>query len=108
MENKTNALELLKSMQGDKTVLVPLIVGQKMLHEGIGFRVGVLEYNNFLNMSQSPKSTMTAAAATFLKQTVVDDDKEILAEALKVPGLLDYFIGAVMEEVAPELGEALD
>lgn len=106
--NDNSAIDLLRSLQGDKTIIVPLVINGQKVHSGITFKVGTFEYNNFLNASQSPKTTMTAAASTFLKQTVVEDDLDVLNEALKVAGMLDFFMGEVVSKVAPEIGATLD
>lgn len=103
-----SALELLKSMQGTKQITVPLILNEKVLHEGIVFDVGIFEYNHFLNESQNQKISVTNAAANFLKRCVSDDDKDILNEAIKVPGLLDFFMGVIIPKVQPEIAESLD
>lgn len=106
--SKTSAIDLLKSLQGDKTIVVPLVINGQRIHDGVTFKVGVFEYNNFLNASQNPKTTMTASASTFLKQTVLDEHKDILNEAIKVPGMLDFFMGEVVAKVAPDIGATLD
>lgn len=106
--SETSAIDLLKSLQGDKTIVVPLVVNSQRIHDGVTFKVGVFEYNHFLNASQNPKTTMTAAASTFLKQTVTDEHKDILNEAIKVPGMLDFFMGEVVSKVAPDIGATLD
>ncbi len=107
-EKAATAMDILKSMQGTKEVKVPLILGGKKLHDGIAFNVGVLEYNHFLNESQNQKVSMTNAASNFLKRCVSDDDKDILNEAIKVPGLLDFFMGAIIPKVQPDVAESLD
>jgi len=108
-DNQTpSAIDILKSMQGTKTITVPLILNGQKVHDGLVFNVGVLEYNNFLNESQNQKISMTASAANFLKRSVAKDDATVLAEAIKVPGLLDFFMGAIVPKVQPDIAESLD
>lgn len=105
---QSEALSLLKSMQGSTQILAPLIIENTMLHAGIEFNVSLSEYNSFLNESQTGKSSPTACAKNFLMRVVADKDAEFLKEALQVKGVLNNLMMKVTAEVEPNFGESLD
>ena len=105
---ENEALEFLKSMQGAIEVNVPLVIKDKLVHPGITFNVALQDYNNFINDSASSKSTPTAAAKNLLMRCVSEQDKQLVGEALKVPGIIDEILLKVIERVKPNISTTLD
>lgn len=105
---ESDALNLLKSMQGSTKILAPLVINGTTLHAGIEFDVSLNDYNTFLNESQSGKTSMTGSAKNFLMRVVIDKDSDFLKEALKVKGVLNNLMARVVEQVEPNFGESLD
>lgn len=103
-----DAIGFLQSYQGIKKVAVPLIVEGTLVHEGIEFEVSLTDYNTFINLTQGQKASVTSAATTLLSRTVKPDHKTLFQEAIKVPGLLEFFMSNVMPQVGPEVKSALD
>lgn len=106
--SSSEAMNLIKSLQGSKKAVVPLVIDGQLIHEGIEFAVSIKDYNDMTNAVQGKSQSMTAAASTMLKRTVIDDHKELLTEALKVVGMTDYFIGEVLAIIKPVISESLD
>ncbi|WP_045409951.1 putative phage tail assembly chaperone [Vibrio jasicida] len=102
------AMAYIKTLQGVKSATVPLIVNGQMVHAGMGFNVSLTDYNNYINAMQGNKATLTAVTKDFLMHTVVSDDKALLIEVLKVPGLMDYIVGELLPQVAPDVKATLD
>lgn len=105
---ESEALNLLKSMQGSTKILTPLIIDGTTLHAGIEFDVSLNDYNTFLNESQSGKTSMTGSAKNFLMRVVSAEHADFLKEALKVKGVLNNIMAKVVEQVEPNFGESLD
>lgn len=108
VEPVKDAIGFLQSYQGIKKVAVPLIVEGTLVHEGIEFEVSLTDYNTFINLTQGQKASVTSAATTLLSRTVKPDHKTLFQEAIKVPGLLEFFMSNVMPQVGPEVKSALD
>lgn len=116
MSNKTKndaipeseALNILKELQGTTEILIPLIINGKVLHEGIKFEVNLTQYNSFLNESQSGKISMTASAKNFLMNIVSEEHASFLSEALKVKGVLNNMMMKINNKVEPSFGDSLD
>ncbi|RZP88996.1 putative phage tail assembly chaperone [Vibrio vulnificus] len=102
------AMAFIKTLQGEKSATVPLIVNGQVVHAGMGFKVSLTDYNNYINAMQGNKATLTAVTKDFLTRTVVSDDKALLVEVLKVPGLMDYIVGELLPQVAPDVKATLD
>jgi len=105
---ESEALALLKGMQGAKLVTVPVFLQGKKLHDGVSFSVSLADYNKFLNASQSGKVHLTSAAKDLLMHTVNEAHKAFLTELLGVSGMLDFMMGEVIKEVAPHVSSTLD
>lgn len=105
---ENDAIAFLKTLQGVKTATVPLIIQGHQVHAGIGFNVSLTDYNNFINAQQSAKASLTSAAKEFLTRTVKKEHSAVLVEALKIPGVMDFIMGEVIPQVAPDVKATLD
>ncbi|MEC4728849.1 putative phage tail assembly chaperone [Shewanella sp. D64] len=105
---KNEAIELLKGLQGTKSVVVPVVIDGTKVHDGVTFDVSLADYNKFINASQTGKISPTASAKDFLMHTAIKKDRDFLQELLKVPGMLDFAMGKVIKAVAPEVSSTLD
>lgn len=112
MESKTmsdsQALEILKGLQGETVVTVPLVVNGQKVHDGIKFRITTTAHNDFLNASQSGKISATAAAKNYLMSIVDEKHQTILGEALKVVGMINFMMEKVTGDALPTIGDTLD
>ncbi len=106
--SENEAIAFLKTLQGAKTVTVPLVVNGCQVHKGICFNVSLTDYNNFINAQQGAKASLTSSAKEFLTRTVQKEHSTILLEALKIPGVIDFVMGEVIPQVAPEVKSTLD
>lgn len=105
---ENDAIAFLKTLQGAKTATVPLIIEGHQVHAGICFNVSLTDYNNFMNATQSNKGSLTSAAKEFLTRTVKTEHSAVLVEALKIPGVMDFIMGEVIPQVAPDVKATLD
>lgn len=105
---ENDAIAFLKTLQGVKTATVPLIIEGHQVHTGICFNVSLTDYNNFMNATQSNKGSLTSAAKEFLTRTVTKEHSAVLVEALKIPGVMDFIMGEVIPQVAPDVKATLD
>lgn len=112
IENKTmsdsKALEILKGLQGETLVTVPLVVNGQKVHDGIKFHITTTAHNDFLNASQSGKISATAAAKNYLMTIVDEKHQAILGEALKVVGMINFMMEKVTGDALPTIGDTLD
>ena len=106
--NTNTAMDLIKSLQGEREVIVPISLNGTLVHKGMQFNVSIADYNKFVNSGQNAKVSPTAAAKDLLMHTVMKDDKEMLTELLKVAGVLDSIVMDVINQVAPDMSTVLD
>ncbi|GEK13219.1 putative phage tail assembly chaperone [Aliivibrio fischeri] len=107
-ESNNKAMDLIKSLQGAKKVIIPIVINGVSVHKGMEFNVSIGDYNKFINSSQSAKISPTAAAKDLLMHTVIDADKEMLGEILKITGTLDNITMSVVDKVTPDMSSLLD
>lgn len=105
---ENEALKILDAFANKNEITVPLVMNGQMLHEGIKFDVPLEHYNKFLNDSQSGKQSVTAIAKNFLVDIVCDEHKDFLVKALRVKGVLNFFMDKVTSQAQPNFGETLD
>jgi len=67
----------------------------------ITFKVGVDDYNKFVNEMQP--TNKVSPAHNFLMRTVDDAGKDDLKELLKQPGAAVNIVGTLVEEYVPDL-----
>lgn len=102
-------LDFIKSLQGAKTVVVPITLNGVLVHKGMTFNVSPTDYNKFLSDSQTGKISVIVASKAFLMHTVTpDSDRALLAEILKITGTLDHILPKVVEGATPNMEATLD
>lgn len=105
---KNEAIGILKGLQKTASITVPVVFDGKLLHEGIKFEVGALEYNTFVNETQTGKTSQSALAKNFLVRCVAEEDQDFLTECLKITGQLDFFMSKVLDGAVPKIHDSLD
>lgn len=105
---KKQALDILKGLQKTEKIIVPVVFNGQLLHEGIKFEVGALEYNDFVNQTQAGKTSQSALAKNFLIRCVAEEDEDFLTECLKITGQLDFFMSKVLDGAVPKIHDSLD
>lgn len=106
--SENEALKILDDFAAKDEITVPLVIDGKTLHTGIVFNVPLERYNKFLNDSQNSKQSMTAGAKNFLVDVVSEEHKAFLLKALRVKGMLNFFMEQVTSKAQPRFGETLD
>ncbi|MCD9521069.1 hypothetical protein C9J20_14630 [Photobacterium phosphoreum] len=105
----TTTLDFIRSLQGVKTVIVPISLNGMLVHKGMKFAVSPADYNHYLNTSQNGKVSLIAASKDFLMHTVTpESDQQLLMEILKITGTLDHIFPKVIDGATPNMEATLD
>jgi hypothetical protein len=106
---ETTTLDFIKSLQGKKTIIVPISLNGVLVHKGMKIDVSATDYNKYINNTQTGKTSITVVSKEFLMNTVTpESDRQLLAEILKVTGTLDHIFPKVIDGATPNMEVTLD
>ena len=106
--DETEALALVRELQGDDTYTVPVYIKGKLVHPGLKFTVQTAAYNQVQSKIAAQQDKLFTHAEQFLRQNVAPEHKNFLIELLKVKGGVDQVFTPLFTQMTSAFNEQLD